>query len=440
MRGKKIVFTIFGFLLIGGIIFTLLSSYNIKPVVAQAECPSNIHPDSLECLDYLRNQLGIIEKQQGTIQKQLKDVEYQKLSLAEKIDYTNELIYQIENGIKKLQIEISATDIEIGMLEKDIKEKEDDISTLRQEIIVLSDTVNERVTQAYKYSFLDSIAVFLDFQNAPAILRRIKYLEITREQDKAVLGEHTEKTSILEKEEQRLSETKEELQEKRDLVESERVELGEQKLSLDAQKRERESLLAQAKAKETELLALYQQNMRKIANLDKAIINYINTHESEIVDGGWVTTNTAIGRMGNTGCSDGSHLHLGLNSGKKYVIGGFNWGYFWSDVNLFNGGYLKKSGTIYWPTYGWNAPILISGSGRIPFNGPYVFMHQDEHQGNAIDMASYSSRSWGTKIESAPVYPIMPGQLYKGTEGVCGGKYAQVMHTNGMVSIYLHLE
>lgn len=436
MKLKKTVFTILGLVFIGLFSFMALMSFRIEPVVAQAKCPSNMDPDSLDCLDYLREQLGKIQKQQGSIQNQLKSVEYEKLSLEEKINYTNNLIADIENSIKGLQIQIAAADIEINMFEKQIKEKEDNISLLRQEIEVLSSTVSERISESYKYSFVSQIDLLLDFENIGNILRKIKYLEMTRAQDKVVLGQHTEKTANLIIEENQLSATKADLQAKREEVEKERVELGEEKLSLDIQKAERESLLAQAKAKETELLALYQQNMRKIADLDKAIINYINTHESEIVDGGWVTTNMAIGRMGNTGCSYGSHLHLGLNSGKKYK----DWGYFWSDVNLFDGGYLKQSGTIYWPAYGWNAPILASGSARIPFNGNYVFMHQDEHQGNAIDMASYSSMSWSTKIEGAPIYPIMPGQLYKGTEGICGGKYARVMHANGMVSIYLHMQ
>jgi murein DD-endopeptidase MepM/ murein hydrolase activator NlpD len=179
-----------------------------------------------------------------------------------------------------------------------------------------------------------------------------------------------------------------------------------------------------------------------VADLDKAIINYINTHESDIVDEGWVTTAMPIGRMGNTGLSYGAHLHFGLNSGKKYP----NWGYFWSDINLFSNGYLKRGGNsfLYWgdPWYWWS-PLIYSGSVRVPLSGAYIIMTQDEHQGNAIDLVSYSQNAWGKhgeyKNDGAPIYPIMDGQLYKGVDGY-GGKYAIIHHTNGMVSVYLHLQ
>jgi murein DD-endopeptidase MepM/ murein hydrolase activator NlpD len=66
-------------------------------------------------------------------------------------------------------------------------------------------------------------------------------------------------------------------------------------------------------------------------------------------------------------------------------------------------------------------------------------MTQDEHQGNAIDLVSYSQNAWGYKNDGAPIYPIMDGQLYKGVDGY-GGKYAVVHHSNGLVSVYLHLQ
>jgi murein DD-endopeptidase MepM/ murein hydrolase activator NlpD len=54
-------------------------------------------------------------------------------------------------------------------------------------------------------------------------------------------------------------------------------------------------------------------------------------------------------------------------------------------------------------------------------------------------MVSYSQNAWGYKNDGAPIYPIMDGQLYKGVDGY-GGKYAIIHHTNGMVSVYLHLQ
>ncbi len=437
MIKKNILITI-GLVFLFTVSFLLLSSYKEEHVFAQTTCPSNIDPDSLECLDYLRNQLGILQKQQGNIQKQLKNEEYQQLSLTEKISYINNQIEQTERVIKSLEVEIAANDVEIKLLEDAILELEDNIGLLRQEMGVLENSVTKRVTESYKYSFVGPLELFMDLNNLSSLLRKTKYLAATRSQDKKYLQEYGLKIKEIENEEEILGEKKSTLQTVRNSIEQERIALAESRKDLSNQKSEREKLLAESKAKEAELIAAYQQNIQKLADLDKAIINYINTHQSEIVDGGWVTTGIAIGRMGNTGCSSGSHLHFGLNSGKRYD----GWGYFYSDVNLFSNGYLTKGGNsfLYWSTYNWWSPLILSGSVRVPLSGNYILMTQDEHQGNAIDLVSYSQNAWGYKNEGAPIYPIMNGQLYKGVEGVCGGKYAIVHHTNGMVSVYLHLQ
>jgi hypothetical protein len=447
MKIKRVGITIL-VLLFSFVCFWGLSGYYEKPVFAEASCPSDIDEDSLECLDYLREQLGKLKGQQGVIQKQLEQEEYQQLSLNEKIVYTNNQIAQTENSIKSLEVEIAAQNIEISLLEKSIQDKEDNISVLGQEISTLEGAVNKRVAESYKYSFIGPLELFLDVRNLSSILRKTKYLTITRTQDRMHLAEFTQKAKKLKTEETLLSEEKAQLQVSRNRIEAEKIQLAETKKVLSAQKSERERLLAESKAKEAELLATYQANIKRVADLDKAIINYINTHQSEVVDEGWVTTGMAIGRMGNTGLSSGAHLHFGLNSGKKYVIGGFNWGYFYSDINLFAGGYLVKGPDSFlqwgppcsWGTpCPWWSPLIYAGSTRVPLSGNYILMTQDDHQGHAIDLVPYSQNALGYKIDGAPVYPIMAGQLYKGVDGY-GGKYAIVYHENGMVSVYLHLQ
>lgn len=430
MKTKNTVHTIISLLFLGIFSFVILSLYKMDFAIAQAECPSYMKPSSVECLDYLRDQLTILQRQQGNIQNQLKSVEYQKLSLEEKIEYTNNLIVQTESAVKKLQIEIATTDIEINMLEKDIKTKEDDISILKQEIEVLSGMVNERISEAYKYSFVNQFELLLDFKNVSNILRKVKYLEMTREQDKKSLTEYTDKTANLIVEENKLSATKAELQAKRDEVEKERVELGEQKLSLDAQKKERQSLLAQAEVREAQLLATYQQNLKKVQELDQAIIAYIGKYGDQAVNKGYVTAGTWIGRMGNTGFSGGDHLHFSMRGS-------------WSG-NPCSGtipvlsGYLTQGEPSWLSGIGnWTWPYVYAGSWRLPIAGPYVIMSQNYHQGNAIDLISYKTNR--SKNLGAPIYAVMEGTLYKATDGY-GGEYAYIKHPNGWTSCYLHLQ
>jgi peptidoglycan hydrolase CwlO-like protein len=447
MKKKNIVLTIF----LG--VFSLsfffgLSRYYEKPVFAEVSCPSYIDPDSLECLDYLREQMGIVQDQQSSLQRQLEAEEYEQLSLQEKINYINNRISWTENNIRSLEVQIAAHNIEIKLLEDSIQKMEDNISVLGQEITTLEGAVTKRVTESYKYSFVGPLELFLDSKSFSSILRKTKYLIVTRNQDRLYLEEYSVKSAEIKNEEDILNEEKAELQATRNAIDENRIELAETRNDLSAQKDERERLLAESKVKEAELLAAYQANIKKVADLDKAIINYINTHQSEIVDEGWVTTEMPIGRMGDTGLSNGAHLHFGLNSGKKYVIGGFNYGYFWSDINLFSRGYLVKGPDSFlqwgppcsWGTpCPWWSPLIYAGSVRVPLSGAYILMTQDEHQGNAIDMVSYSRNEWGYKNEGAPIYPIMDGQLYKGVDGY-GGKYAVVYHSNGTVSVYLHLQ
>jgi len=430
MRIKKTVFTILGLFFIGILSFFILSLYRYNPVIAQAECPAHMSPSSVECLDYLRQELNKIDKQQGNIQRQLKNVEYQKLSLEEKIEYTNNLITQAESGIKKLQLEIASTDIEITLLEKEIRDKEDGISILKQEIEILNSTVNERLTESYKYSFINQFELLLDLKNISSMLKKIKYLEITRVQDKKALEEYTNKTADLVIEEKELSGKKEELSEKREAVETEKIQLGEEKISLDAQKRERESLLSKARIQEAQLNATYQQNLLKRQRLDSAIIAYIGKYGDQAVNEGPVSTGAWIGRMGNTGQSSGAHLHFSMRASHS--------GNPCDGTIPILDGYLRQ-GAGSWITGwdGWNWPYIHAGSWSLPIAGPHVIMSQNYHQGYAIDLISYKADR--TVNLGAPIYAVMGGTLYKSTDGY-GGKYAYIRHNNGWTSCYLHLQ
>jgi peptidoglycan hydrolase CwlO-like protein len=440
MKKKNIVLTIFLGVFSLSFFFGLVSYYD-KPVFAEVSCPSYMPPDSIECLNYLRDQRTKIQNEQLTIQRELKEEEYQQLTLSEKINYITNQIQQTENTIKTIEIDISSLNIEINMLEESIDEKEDNISVLGQEINILEGTVTKRVSESYKYSFVGPLELFLDMKGLSSILRKTKYLTITRTQERESLEVFASKAQELREEEALLSSQKDEVEEKRNSIDEERIELAITRKTLENQKSEREILLAESRAKAASLQAAYQANIRKVADLDNAIIQYINEHGDQMQDKGWVEAGQWIGNMGNTGCSDGAHLHFGLNSGYYYPW----WGYFKSDINLFSTGYLRvgeKSFFQWGPAYdNWISPYLHPGSLRLPLGGQYVIMTQTEHQGNAIDMVAYNYIN-GTyqKYYGAPVYSIMPGNLKIGVEGVCNGEYAEITHPNGMVSIYLHLQ
>lgn len=418
--------------------FLFVSSYKQNSVLAQASCPPNIDPSSRDCLNYLREQINLIHKQQEVIQRQLKKEEYQQLSLQEKINYINNQVAQTEQEIKTLQIEIAATDVEISLLEEEIKKYEDGISLLKQEINVLGVTVNNRITESYKFSFVNQFDIFLDLKNISSILRRSKYLAATRNKDKKALEQHASTVIELGIEEAKLQESKTELEVKKEVREDEKEKLAEVKQSLDSQKKERESLLAQSRVKEAQLLATFQQNAIRQKALDQARIDYIGKYGGDLVKEGHVNAGDWIGNMGNTGLSTGPHLHFSMKSNQSgNPCAG--------DIYLRNGYF--TTGTTIWMG---GAPYIhmYPGSMRLPIAGPIVLMTPYpydeqrkvwpyEHQGQAIDLTSrYSDYSLNV---GAPIYAVMNGYMRRKTDGD-GGEYVYIHHTNGWASCYLHLQ
>jgi hypothetical protein len=386
-------------------------------------------PSSVECLDYLREQFDKLSKQNSSIQDQLSDEEYKQLTLSQKIEYTNNQIDQTEKVIQSLEIELATHNIEISILEDQIEEAEDSIALSRQEINQLRTTVNQRVTESYKYSFIGALELFLDMNGLDSMLRKTKYLISTREKDTQQLEKYSNLVDELEKEEEELNIQRNELQTKRLQMEEQQDELLIEKDNLTSQKAERESLLAQSKAKAAELEAQYVSNTKKLSDLDSAIIEYINNYGDQAVNSGYVSASTWIGRMGNSGYSFGDHLHFSLNNGSGDLCGG--------NIYVLSGYFRQGEGSWITGWDGWVWPYMYSGSLPLPIAGPYVIMSQNYHHGTAIDLISYNYDY--TKNYGAPIYSVMEGQLYKGIDQY-GGKYAYIIHPNGWRSCYLHLQ
>jgi murein DD-endopeptidase MepM/ murein hydrolase activator NlpD len=411
------------------ILVTIIFLVQIPVGSRAASCPSYMDPSSIECLDYLREQLDDLSKKNNSIKNQLSDEEYKQLSLSQKLEYIANQIVQTEKVIQSLEIELAAHNIEIGLLEDEIEVAEDSIALSRQEISQLENTVNQRITESYKYSFVGALELFLDINGLDDILRKTKYLITTREKDTQQLEQYTNLVEQLEKKEQDLTEQRTELQAKRLKMEEQQDELLVEKNNLDSQKAERERLLAESKRKAAALEAQYIANTKKLSDLDAAIIDYINKYGDKAVNSGYVSTGTWIGRMGNSGLSGGDHLHFSLNDGSAGICTG--------NIPILSGYLTQGEGSWIVGWDGWRWPYMYAGTLPMPIAGPKVIMSQNYHQGMAIDLISYKLDY--TKNLGAPIYAVMSGELYKGVDNY-GGKYAYIIHSNGWISCYLHLQ
>ncbi|MCK9416867.1 MAG: hypothetical protein WCX94_02450 [Candidatus Dojkabacteria bacterium] len=421
-------------LTIGFLSILLLSQVPLR--TEAASCPSSMDPSSIECLDYLRNQLNDLSRKNSSIQSQLSNEEYKQLSLSQKLDYIANQIEQTEKVIKSLEIELAAKNIEMKILEEKIEKTEDSIGLSRQEINQLEGTVNQRITESYKYSFIGALELFLDTKNLDQILRKTKYLLTTREKDAEQLESYASLVRELEVEEKELAKQRSELEATKLKMEEQQEELLIEKSNLDSQKVERERLLVQSKQKAAELEAQYVKNVKALSDLDSAILNYIDKYGDDAVNKGPVEAGAWIGRMGNTGSrSKGAHLHFSYKSSQ---YGNPCRG----DIPLLSG-YLTQ-GENSWITGwdGWRWPYMYAGSLPLPIAGPHVIMSQNYHSDNygiyyAIDLISYNRDH--TVNYGAPIYAVKAGELYKATDGF-GGNYAYIHHTDGTATCYLHIQ
>lgn len=430
MKKILILITIFGLIII------LLSGYNRK-VDAETLCPSNMPPESRECLDFLRKKLADVNKTQSSLSKKLANEQYQQLSLQEKITYITNQISESEKVIDTLHIEITAQDIEIKLLSKEIQEKEDDLSLLEQEINTLKETVNKRVTESYKYSYISPFELILDVKNFDEVLRRTKYLIETRSKDKSSLEQYSDKSVTLVEEEDLLAKQKAELQIKRNSIEEEKGRLISERNNLAAQKSEKDRLLAESLERGKQLLAQIDQFRNMQSSYDNAIMEYIANYGEKMAEYGWVTKGTWIGtvREGSSGCSTGTHLHFAIDT-----IGSNAWDGC-GKLNTFGSGYLVKDSDYWWQSgSGWYYYYVKSGSMRVPLGGNVILTGTTHYAKGSCTSPRYAIDITSTLWTNIPVYAAMDGNLKKGVDS-CGDQYAVIENPDtGIRTSYFHMK
>lgn len=430
----------------------------VSNVYAVETCPESM--PAQERYICLQKELNKLESSQGSLQKKLKNEDYQQLSLSEKLKYITTEIAQTENVINTLGIEVLAQDIEIKILADEIEIKENDISLLNQEINILEQTVNERVTQSYKFSHVSPFEYLFDVKNLDSILRKVKYLIETRINDKNSLKQYSIKMNSLEDEELLLASKKAELQKKRNELETEKQRLTEEKAYLDQQKNEKNNLLAESQRRETAYKKELSETTSAISSIDDQISEVVMKlfADNKLGNGAPVTAGQPIARQGHTGCSFGSHLHFDIRTPSGVRVNPFP-------------SYLTRNGSyIYGNKY--QAPISRANltqsfhSGHLAIDMVSVTEGKQNYErytvpyglcsvvDNILNCRRYGGSYCSDKTqtpradwnlayltgEGAPIRAISSGRVYYGIESTWHGKYALVVHDDGYKSFYLHIQ
>lgn len=400
-------------------------------------CPDSMDPtERLECLN---NEYSDLSDSASQLESAIDSEQSTQQTLEQQIIYATNKIKALIIEIGKLETDIERNNVEIIIIGNEIDEIQGNIDTLTQEINLLETSMIETTKAGYKMTFVSPIELLLGSGNFDSMLRKMKYIAQVKERDRDMLSNMSLSKGNLEAEEDLLIEKRAEVQELRNKTEEERSSLIAQNVALEEQKSYQQALIIESRNNQEEYTQSLDEKYAAINAITLEIAKTITATGGGAEYVGYVPSGALIGYMGNTGLSTGAHLHFCINDGNPHYL----YGYFWGTVDPFD---QLQIGPDYYKIIPWfnpstwlwedfyeyyiysrniQVPILTIGS-----NKPYLT--QDWHQGLCIDMSSQAGYN-------APIVSVMAGDLTRGVDGY-GGQWAKIVHPNGWVTTYLHLQ
>lgn len=315
----------------------------------------------------------------------------------------------LKNELAKIDATYSQTELKIKQTELSIKTLTQDISILNQDIAKLDQSINqttlyllERIKQSYRLSKKMPPYAFIFSNTFNDYLTQHKYISIVQLNNR----ENIEKDETMQ---QIKKNKKQELSNKQDQLTVLEKNLVIQRADLVSQKTSKNKLLIATKNKETEYRKQKEEAVNELESLRTAIFE-----GTKVVKKG-----EALGIMGNTGYSEGAHLHFGLYILSSKNVENFN---YFNDIDSSQ--YLKDH---IWPMSG--EIKVTQGRGHTP----YAYKYSD-HFHHGIDM-------W---TENKIIYATDDGIAYffkdkYPNQKIGNGNHVKLFHPDGKMTLYLHL-
>lgn len=334
-------------------------------------------------------------------------------SLTQQIEEYTKKLYDLAKSKDTLSNQLKYLDAQYSQTQLKILQTEQSIDLLQKEIVILTDKISkldislndltaqyiEQVNQNYRLQKKVPYLYILTTNNFNLFQKQYKYLSLIQKNSQDTLLEMETARTNMDTQKQIKSDKQKELS---------KLEIG-----LEAQKKE---LIVQKNSK-TSLLTITKNDEAKYQKLKAEAENELSSLlAAKFVGKREVKKGEALGIMGNTGYSFGAHLHFGLYNLSESDIASWN---YTSDIDASD--YLKNN---IWPM---SDPIEITQErGKTKYS--YLYTDRFHH---GIDMVSVN--------KTVRVVNDGVAYFYRNTASSLGN-HVKVFHSDGKMSLYLHLQ